>query len=101
MHFIIGSIKCYFCNKKAGIMESVHKYGIYDTDVGSRIFYHSECLEIIERDPERSGPLDVDKAINISELRKKNREYNLEIIPEYNEKIQELKSNNFERMLNK
>ena len=68
MTFIIGKIKCYFCKGKDGLIHSVCDYGMY-RDIGSRIFYHPECLEMVEINPEKFGHKMMDKALHISELR--------------------------------
>ena len=102
MGFVIGKLKCYFCKRKGGLFHSVHKYGIYANDVAGRIFYHPECLEMVEIDPERYSHIMVDKAINIGELRKQNiSKVNSNLIEWYEEKVITLHKNHFERMMPK
>ena len=101
MAFILGKIKCYFCKEKDGFMYSVCDYGIYGA-VGSRIFYHPECLEVIQINPEASGHKLMDKAIEIDDLRRDNeRNCNKTIAKEYKEKIKKLHQSHFERMMPK
>ena len=69
MAFIIGKIKCYFCGSKDGLFQSVCKHGIYG-NVGKRFFYHQECLEMIETEPEKFGHIMADRAIIINDLKK-------------------------------
>jgi hypothetical protein len=99
MSFIIGKIKCCFCGGKDGVIHSVCDYGIYG-DVGKRIFYHSECLEMVETQCEKAGHIMMDKAINIGDLRKQNiKNYNDNIYEEFQKKIKTLHRNHFERMM--
>ncbi len=99
MAIILGKIKCYFCKEKAGFMHSVQDYGIYGA-VGSRTFYHPECLEMVEIDPEKFGHKWVDKAININDLFKQNREKcNIDLVKNFKKKIDKLHQNHFERMM--
>ena len=100
MALIFGSLKCCFCEGKMGLFHSVHSYGIYAYDMGKRIFYHPECLEIVEMDPEKYGHKMIDLAIEISDRRKENiKQTNSKIIQEHKEKIETLHRNNFERMM--
>lgn len=99
MAFTIGKIKCCFCEEKDGIIHSVCAYGIYG-DIGKRIFYHPECLEMIEIEPEKFGHIMMDKAININDLRKMNiKKCNDSIIEIFKKKVEKLNSNHFERMI--
>jgi len=102
MAIIFGKVKCYFCGEKSGVMQSVHEFGVYASDIGKRIFYHQECLEMIEIEPEKHGHRMVDKALNIIELKKKcMKMYNSDIVSNYKKKIEALHRNNFERMMPK
>jgi hypothetical protein len=98
MAIVIGKVKCCFCEKKGGVIESVHAYGTYG-EVGKRIFYHVECLEMTETYPEVWGHRAVDMALHIHELRKQNIEFNDKIIPGFKEKMEELQQHHFERMM--
>ena len=71
MAIILGKIKCCFCGIKDGLIHSVCDHGIYG-DIGKRIFYHPECLQMVELNPEKFGHIMIDKAINIGDLRKEN-----------------------------
>ncbi len=96
---IIGKIRCYFCNKDEGFMHSVHRYGIYD-DPAKRHFYHPECLEIIEMEPEKSGSAMMDKALHIITLKESNNDkFNEEIIPKFRASIEKLRESSFDRMI--
>jgi hypothetical protein len=100
MTIILGKIKCCFCGKKNGVFHSVHGYGIYEMDVGKRLFYHPECLEMVEIDPEKYSHNWADKAIQINELFKKNRvRCNSTLVTEYKRKVEKLHANHFERMM--
>ena len=79
-------------------MESVCAYGIYG-EVGKRIFYHMQCLEMIEVNPEKHGHIMMDKAIHINERRKECLQYNDTIEEQFIKKAEKLNRNNFERML--
>ena len=100
MAFILGKLECYFCGKKNGVFHSVHGYGVYESDISKRTFYHPECLELVERYPEQSEHKMMDMAIYINDLRKENMEKcNKKIIKEFKEKIEKLHKNNFEIMI--
>lgn len=102
MALIIGKIKCYFCGSKDGLLQSVCGYGIYEEDVGKRFFYHQECLEMVEIDPEKFGHNMVDRAININNLRDRCVEKcNRHIAEKFKEKIEKIHNFNFERMMPK
>lgn len=101
MAIIIGKVKCWFCKQNAGVMYSVQDYGIYG-DVGGRIFYHPECLEMVEIDPEKFSHRTADKAIQINELYKQNRDHcNVHIVERYQKKVQTLHQWHFEKMMPK
>lgn len=99
MPLIIGRIKCWFCKEKAGVIHSVHDYGIYG-EVGKRIFYHPECLEMVQIEPERFSHQWADKAIFIGErLEENNGEFNEHIVENYQKKVGTLYRHHFERMM--
>jgi len=99
MAIILGKLKCWFCNNKKGILYSVQDYGIYG-EVGGRVFYHPECLEMVEMDPEKFSHITADKAIQINELYKQNREsFNSHIIKKFQNRVQTLHKYHFERMM--
>jgi hypothetical protein len=98
MAIVFGKIKCYLCGEKDGVMECVCAYGIYG-EAGERIFYHDECLELVERYAESCGHRQIDKAIHINELRENCIKYNKEIEPRFKKKLEKLKQKNFERMI--
>lgn len=98
MALIIGRIKCCFCGEKKGFMHSVHNYGIYG-GVRKRIFYHTECLELIEVNPEKYGHNMVDKALDIIELKRKCIKHNNIIKQDHQDKLDTLRTHNFERMI--
>lgn len=99
MAIVIGKLKCYFCGIKDGVMESVCDYGIYG-EVGGRIHYHMECLQMIEVSPEKYGNIMADKAIHINDLRRNNmRNCNNELEDNFKKKVAQLFRDNFERML--
>jgi hypothetical protein len=100
MPLILGKIKCCFCGRKDGVIESVCDYGIYG-DIGSRIFFHNECLGMIQMDPEKFGHIMIDQAINIEDLRKAGIECNIKIIKTFKEKVEKLQRCHFERMFPK
>lgn len=100
MALIIGKPKCIFCDAKSGLLHSVHDYGSYG-DIGKRHFYHDECLQMVELEPEKFGHIMTDRALFIHELRERNMWYNNRIIPEHKEKVQKLNIKNFERMMPK
>lgn len=100
MAWVIGKIKCYFCSAKGGLFHSVHDYGIYG-DVGGRIFYHPECLEMVEVDPEKFGHILTDKAIHIHELKERNIKVNEGLEEVLKNKVEKLHRFNFERMMPK
>lgn len=98
MAVILGKIRCYFCNQKKGVMVSIQDYGIYG-EVNQRIFYHQECLEMVEIYAEQSGHILVDKAISANELYDKCIKYNKKIEENFRKKIERLKMKNFNRMI--
>ena len=101
MALILGKIKCCFCGKINGVIQSVHGYGIYGEDINKRIFFHDKCLEMVEYDPEKFGNSIVDIAIYINELKKKNLEENSSIEKTFKKKVETLQKNHFERMMPK
>ena len=100
MALIIGKPKCIFCAEKKGLLHSVHAYGSYG-EVGKRHFYHDECLQMVELEPEKFGHIMTDRALFIHELKEQNMRYNNRIIPDHKEKVQKLNIKNFERMMPK
>lgn len=93
--------KCIFCEAKKGLFHSVHAYGIYG-QIGNRLYYHPECLDMVESNPERHGHRMVDKALHIVELKKQNiTNTNQYIVEKYEEKIEKIHRNSFERMMPK
>ncbi len=98
MAIIIGKIKCYFCGSKDGLLHSVHEHGIYG-EAGKRLFYHDQCLKIIEVDPEKFGHKLIDKALHIHELKKQCVKFNSKIADKFKAKIETLNRNHFERMM--
>lgn len=102
MALILGKLKCCFCNKKNGLLQSVHEYGIYADDIGKRIFYHLECLKMVEVSPEKFGHILMDMAIHINDLQKENIEKcNSKLVEEFEKKVQTLNGNHFKRMIPK
>ncbi|MFW9871575.1 MAG: hypothetical protein ACFFG0_00570 [Candidatus Thorarchaeota archaeon] len=103
MALIIGRIKCYFCGEKEGLLHSVHDYdSIYDDPLKKRFFYHHECLEMIEIEPEKFGHIILDRVIHINDLREKcKKRYNNKIISNFKSKVETAKRNSFERMMPK
>ena len=99
MAFTIGKYKCYFCGRKGGFFHSVHEYGCYG-EVGRRIYYHPECLEMVEVSPEKFGHIMMDKAIFVVERKKENIEkVNSKIQEEFQEKVEKLQTDHFEQMM--
>jgi hypothetical protein len=95
---IIGKPVCYFCKEKGGLLHSVNAFGIYG-EIGKRIYYHPDCLELVEMEPEKFGHKMVDKALHIHELMDENKKVNKVIIEKRKEKIEKLRQYNFERMI--
>ena len=99
MALIIGKIKCYFCNKEDGVMQSLCEYGIYGA-IGKRLFYHTECLHLIEVNPTCFPHIMMDKALHVYDLRKQNiKNFNDLIKVEFDKKIEQLQKNHFETMM--
>jgi len=98
MPYIWGKLRCCFCNEKDGLFQSVCDHGIYG-EVGGRIFYHHECLELVEMNPERYGHIMADRAININDLRKECLRFNDGIEKKFKARVDKLTRNHFERML--
>jgi len=99
MGFIIGKLKCCFCKNKGGVLSSVHGYGIYERNIGKRVFYHEECFKSVSEYPERYSNIDVDMAIQIVERKEKNITINNRIIEQQNENIKKLQRYNFESIM--
>jgi hypothetical protein len=90
---------CYFCELQRGLFHSVHDVGIYG-EMGQRLHYHPECLEMVETDPETFGHIMMDKALHINELRKTDlRRINSKLVKDYKKKVEKLHQINFERMM--
>lgn len=101
MAFQIGKHKCYFCEEKKGFFHSVHAYGIYG-EMGKRIYYHPECLEMVEIEPETFGSIMMDKALHINELKQRNlKNHNSYIVKKHKEKVDKLHRMHFEKMMPK
>jgi len=100
MLLIIGKPKCIFCDENEGLLHAVHDYGIYGT-VGKRIFYHDECLQMIELEPEKFGHNMVDRALFIHELKERNLKFNIVIIPKHKKRVEKLNEKHFERIMPK
>lgn len=100
MTIILGKVKCYFCGEKNGVFQSVCNYGIYG-DVGKRLFYHQECLEMVEKDPEKFGHIMIDRAIQINDLKKECIKFNHTVEEKFKQKVEKLHTQNFERMMPK
>jgi hypothetical protein len=100
MPFIrLGKIKCCFCKEKKGLLHSVHAYGLYGA-MGKRIFYHHECLLMVEEEPEKFGHAMVDMAIHIHDLSEGNiKKTNSTIVKKFRNNVEELQRKNFERMM--
>lgn len=95
----VGTIKCYFCGRIGGVLTSVHDYGSYG-EVGLRIHYHRECLELVELYPTAFPSIMVDKVLHIEELKKDQLvDFNSKIIEKYEEKIEKAKQKHFENMM--
>jgi len=101
MAVIFGKVKCCFCEEKSGIITSVCKYGIYG-EIGKRIFYHDECLQLVEKNPEKFGHALVNFSLYIHELREQaTRKYNKDIKKNFKKKVELLQQKGFERMMPK
>ena len=101
MAFQIGKHKCWFCEQKKGVFHSVHDHGIYG-EMGKRIYYHPECLEMVEMEPEKFGHIMMDKALKINELKLEcMKRHNSHIVRLHNERVEKLHRQNFERMMPK
>lgn len=91
--------KCYFCEQTKGFFHSVHDHGIYG-EMGKRVYYHPECLEMIEMEPEKFGHIMMDKALKIAELKEECvRRHNSHIVEDYKKRTEKLQRQNFERMM--
>lgn len=101
MALTLGKHKCCFCKEKRGLFHSVHDYGIYG-DMGKRIYYHNECLLMVEEEPEKFGHAMVDMALHIHQLAKRNIENtNSNVVEKFRENVEALHRKNFERMMPK
>jgi hypothetical protein len=100
MALIIGKPRCIFCGEKKGVLHSVHAYGSYG-EIGKRHFYHDECLQIVELEPEKFEHIMADRALFIHELKTQNMSYNKTIIKDHKDKIEKLQIYNFERLMPK
>jgi hypothetical protein len=100
MAYILGKIKCCFCGNVDGEITSVPKYGIYE-EVGHRTFFHDECLEAIQLEPEKYGHKIVDIAIDIQDRLKDAKAMNKRIISKWKEHIEKLHQGHIERMMPK
>lgn len=101
MAIILGSLKCCFCKYKNGILKSVHSYGIYG-EAGKRIFFHDECLQSVEMEPEKFGHAMVDMALHIHYLQEENlKKTNAHIVDHFKKSVEKLQQKNFERLLPK
>ena len=96
-----GKHKCWFCEQKKGLFHSVHDHGIYG-EMGKRIYYHPECLEMVEMEPEKFGHIMMDKALKLNELKLECiKQHNKDIIKDYHRRAEELNKQHFERMMPK
>lgn len=99
MAIILGKLKCHFCKGKSGVITSVHEYGMYG-EVDRRIYFHNECLEAVEVEPEKFGHAMVDMAIHIHDLKEDNiSKTNKHLTKIFKEKVEKLQRKNFERMM--
>ena len=100
MALVFGKLRCCFCNSKKGFIHSICDYGSYG-EVGRRLHYHPECLELVQMYPEAYGHRAVDQALNIIDLKKKAMEFNKDIISDYEKKLESLRTSHFENMMPK
>jgi hypothetical protein len=92
-------VKCCFCQSDRGMIRSVCEHGIYG-EQGKRLFFHQECLEMIEMEPEKYGNINVDMAIYINNLIEVwSKKINL--VEEFQEKLTKLRQQSFSRMMPK
>ena len=99
MALILGKLKCYFCDGKDGLLYSVCDYGIYG-EVGKRIHFHRECLQMIECEPEKFGHKMTDRALYINELMEQCiKRCNVHIAERFQKKVDSLHQAHFERMI--
>jgi len=91
--------KCAFCGGRYGFLHSVNAYGIYG-ELGKRYYYHPECMNMVEMEPEKFGHKMVDMAIYLNDrLKECKRETNDNIAKDFKEKVEECHANNFSRMI--
>ena len=100
MALTIGRIKCCLCKNKDGLIRSVCYHGIYG-EIGKRIYYHQECLEMIEAKPEKFGHRLIDKVIDINDKVDECKRINNKIIDGFIKKVEKLHNASFERMMPK
>lgn len=86
-----NKVRCCFCDETRGFLHSVHDWGMYKTELGRRIFYHPGCLGVVTCEPEFSGSINVDKALNILNLLPSNQTFNENIVFSNKEKFKKLK----------
>ena len=98
MTIILGKVKCVFCNNKNGLIHSICDYGIYG-EIGRRIHYHPECLELVQMYPESFGHRKVDMALKIIDMIQECKNFNKNIISKYEKKLEKLKISHFENMM--
>ena len=92
--------KCVFCGQKKGFFHSVHKYGIYGSDLGKRYYYHPECFRLVENEPEKFGHIMLDMVLHLAELERACKEKeNSKIAKIFKEKVEQCQENSFKRML--
>jgi hypothetical protein len=99
MAWILGKLKCCFCNGKLGVFHSVHGYGIYESSPEKRTFFHMGCLKYVEEHPTRHKNQEVDLAVMINDQWDSNIKINKQIIKDREENIKKLQTRNFESML--
>jgi len=98
MGFVVGKLKCCLCGKKDGLIRSVCAHGIYG-EVGKRVYYHQECLEMIEAEPEKFGHKLIDKVLHINERIKRCERFNINNVDNFKKKVETLHRQSFERMM--
>lgn len=91
--------KCVFCDRNKGLFHSVKRYGMYG-EVGGRIHFHPECLELTQMYPEAFGHRKVDQALEILDAIKDcKKNFNNKIISDYEAKLEKLRASHFENMM--
>lgn len=101
MAWIIGKIKCCFCNKSEGMLKAVPCYGIYSEESDKKVFFHHECLEVVQENPEKFGHAIVDMAVDIQDRIDSATETNRKIVKTFKHNIEKLQRAHFERMMPK